>query len=57
MASRLTKRLDAAHEFYLMVRERKAWVLAPIVIAITAIMLFSAAAEMPVLIPFFYAVF
>ena len=53
----LSKRLEALREFSAMVRERRTYVLIPLIVAIGAILLFTAAAEMPVLIPFFYAVF
>jgi hypothetical protein len=53
----LSKRLDAVKEFARMVRARRTYVLLPMVVAICLILLFTAAAEMPVLIPFFYAVF
>ena len=52
-----SKRMDALKEFSYMVRERRTYVLIPLIVAIAGILLFTAAAEMPVLIPFFYAVF
>lgn len=50
-------RLAPAAEFFRMVRDRRAYLLAPLLLAIVAILVFMTAAEMPVLIPFFYAVF
>lgn len=49
--------MSAAKEFARMVKERKVYVLIPLLVAIFGILLFMFAAEMPVLIPFFYAVF
>ena len=40
-----------------MIWYRKAWLLAPLLVAIALVLLFVTVAEMPVLIPFFYAVF
>jgi len=40
-----------------LVWHRKAWLLAPLVVAVALVLLFVTVAEMPVLIPFFYAVF
>lgn len=51
------ERFAPAREFARMVVARRAWVLAPLLVAITAILVFAAVAEMPVLIPFFYAIF
>jgi hypothetical protein len=53
----LSKRLESIQEFMRMVRARRTYVLIPLVVAICGILLFTVAAEMPVLIPFFYAVF
>ncbi|MGC6493549.1 MAG: hypothetical protein ACON5B_11980 [Myxococcota bacterium] len=50
-------RLAPAVEMYRMVRDRRTWVLAPMLVAIVGLLVFMTAAEMPVLIPFFYAVF
>ncbi|MFA5139143.1 MAG: hypothetical protein WC728_07910 [Elusimicrobiota bacterium] len=46
-----------AAEFFRMVRDRKAYLLVPLLLAILIILLFMFFGEMPVLIPFFYAVF
>jgi|JI10StandDraft_1071094.scaffolds.fasta_scaffold3267354_1 hypothetical protein len=40
-----------------LVWHRRAWLLAPLVVAIALVLVFVTVAEMPVLIPFFYAVF
>ena len=40
-----------------LVWHRRAWLLAPLVVAIVLLLLFVSVAEMPVLIPFFYALF
>jgi Mg/Co/Ni transporter MgtE len=53
----LSKRIEAVREFSYLIRERRTYVLIPLIVAISLILLFTAAAEMPVLIPFFYAVF
>ncbi len=53
----LKKRTTAAKEFFRMVRDRKVYILLPLIIAIIGILMFMFFAEMPVLIPFFYAVF
>jgi hypothetical protein len=51
------KRKAAIREFYLLIRDRKTYILIPLALSILGILLFMFAAEMPVLIPFFYAVF
>ncbi|MBI4677252.1 MAG: hypothetical protein HY748_06690 [Elusimicrobia bacterium] len=51
------KRWAVMAEFYRMVRDRRAYILIPILLAIGIIMLFLFTSEMPLLIPFFYAVF
>jgi len=55
--SGLAKRGEVVAEFYRMVRDRRAYLLAPLLISIVTILIFMFVAEMPVLIPFFYAVF
>lgn len=55
--SGLEKRGEVVAEFYRMVRDRRAYLLAPLLISIVTILIFMFVAEMPVLIPFFYAVF
>ncbi len=50
-------RLAPAAEFARMVRDRRQFLLAPLLLAIVGLLIFMTAAEMPVLIPFFYAVF
>lgn len=50
-------RFGPVFELMRMVRDRRSWLLAPLVIAIALLLIFVSAAEMPVLIPFFYAVF
>lgn len=52
-----SRRLDVIREFYRMVRDRKTYILAPLLLAIVIILVFMFVGEMPVLIPFFYAVF
>lgn len=52
-----SKRAAAAKEFYRMVRDKKIYILIPLITAILGILFFMFFAEMPVLIPFFYAVF
>ncbi|MFH1619058.1 MAG: DUF5989 family protein [bacterium] len=53
----ISKRMDVLREFFRMARDRKVYILIPLLIAIGIILLFMFVAEMPVLIPFFYAVF
>ena len=55
--SALTRRLAVAAEFYRMVRDRKSYMLIPVLLAIAIIILFLFTSEMPLLIPFFYALF
>lgn len=55
--SGLSRRLDVIREFSRMVRDRKTYILIPLIAAIIIILLFMFVGEMPVLIPFFYAVF
>ncbi len=55
--SDFSKRAAAAKEFYRMVRDKKIFILIPLICAILGILFFMFFAEMPVLIPFFYAVF
>lgn len=57
MRSGLTRRLAVLGEFYAMVRDRRIYILAPLLAAVAVILLFLFISEMPVLIPFFYAVF
>lgn len=44
-------------ELTAMIWYRRAWLLAPLLLAIALVLVFVTVAEMPVLIPFFYAVF
>lgn len=53
----LSDRLDTVKELWRMVRDRRQWMLLPVFIALAILILFVSAAEMPILIPFFYAVF
>ncbi|MCB9662607.1 MAG: hypothetical protein H6732_00690 [Alphaproteobacteria bacterium] len=55
--SGLSDRLETVGELWAMIRERRQWVLLPVFVAIVLVVVFVTAAEMPVLIPFFYAVF
>jgi len=55
--SGLAKRAAVFKEFFRMVRERRTYLLIPLLAAIFLILLFMFVGEMPVLIPFFYAVF
>ena len=55
--SRWSDRLETAAELLRMVRDRRLLVMLPLLIAIVGLLLFVTMAEMPVLIPFFYAVF
>lgn len=57
LRSGLTRRLAVLREFYGMVRDRRIYILAPLLAAVAVILLFLFISEMPVLIPFFYAVF
>lgn len=50
-------RFDTASNFFHMVRDRGSWILAPLLFAIVLVLIFVTVAEMPILIPFFYAVF
>jgi t-SNARE complex subunit (syntaxin) len=50
-------RFETAAEFARMVRDRRQWLLVPLLVAILFVLVFVTVAEMPVLIPFFYAVF
>ena len=51
------KRWNVMREFWRMVIDRKVYVLIPLLAAIFVILVFMFVGEMPVLIPFFYAVF
>lgn len=51
------RRMAILSEFLAMVRDRKTYILLPLIAAIVLILLFMFVGEMPVLIPFFYAVF
>ena len=53
----MTGRFETVAELLRMVRDRRQIVLLPLVLAIIAVLVFVTVAEMPVLIPFFYAVF
>jgi hypothetical protein len=55
--SRLSSRMQTAAELFRMALDRRALVLLPLVFAIAVLLVFLTVAEMPVLIPFFYAVF
>lgn len=55
--SRFSDRMDVFREFYRMVRDRKVYILIPLLFAIALVLVFMFASEMPILIPFFYAVF
>ena len=55
--SGLSKRGEVVAEFYRMIRDRRSYLLAPLLVSIVMILIFMFVAEMPVLIPFFYAVF
>ncbi len=57
LRSSLAKRTAVMREFFLMVRDRRVYILIPLLAAIALILLFMFVSEMPVLIPFFYAVF
>ena len=50
-------RFEVIREFYRMVRDRKSYILIPLLCAMTFVLIFIIVGEMPVLIPFFYAVF
>ena len=56
-ASGLARRFAVGEEFFRMVRARKAYLLAPLLVFVLLILIFMFVGEMPVLIPFFYAVF
>ena len=51
------KRMDAVREFRRMIKDRRTFILIPLIWSIVGILIFMYAAEMPVLIPFFYAIF
>ena len=53
----IRKRFELMREFFGLVRDRKVWILLPLLGFIILIVFFVFAAEMPALIPFFYAVF
>jgi hypothetical protein len=55
--SRLTERFETVFELLRMVRDRRLFLMLPLVLALILLLLFVTMAEMPVLIPFFYAVF
>ena len=48
---------ETVAEFSRMIRDRKQYLLIPLLVAIALVLVFVTFAEMPVLIPFFYAVF
>ena len=50
-------RFETVLELLRMIRDRRQVVLLPLVLAIVGVLVFVTVAEMPVLIPFFYAVF
>lgn len=50
-------RFETVSEFARMVRDRGEYILVPLLLAIAVVLVFVTVAEMPVLIPFFYAVF
>lgn len=54
---KILKKFVILKEFYLMIRDRKIYILIPIVVAILLISLFMFLFELPALFPFFYAVF
>lgn len=51
------RRWAVAREFYLMVKERRSYILVPVLAFVLLILAFLFFSEMPILIPFFYAVF
>ncbi len=51
------KRLGVAGEFYRMIRDRRLYFMIPVFMAILVILFLLFVGELPVLIPFFYAVF
>lgn len=51
------KRLAVVREFYRMIKDRKLYFLIPVFAAIIVILFLLFVGELPVLIPFFYAVF
>ena len=53
----LSDRLATVGELWRMVRDRRQWILLPAFMALVLLIIFVSAAEMPILIPFFYAVF
>ena len=52
-----TGRFETVVELLRMVRDRRQLALLPLVLSIIGVLVFVTVAEMPVLIPFFYAVF
>lgn len=51
------KRLGVAREFYRMIKDRKLYFLIPVFAVVIMILFLLFVGELPVLIPFFYAVF
>lgn len=50
-------KLAIAKELFLMIKDRRAWLLLPILLAILFITIFIFVVELPALFPFFYAIF
>ena len=50
-------RFQTIRELWAMILERRQWMLLPVFVALVLLVGFVTVAEMPVLIPFFYAVF
>jgi hypothetical protein len=53
----MSRRVHVIKEFLRMVLDRRDYVLIPVLLAVIIILVLMLAGEMPVLIPFFYAVF
>lgn len=51
------KRLEVAREFYRMIRDRKLYAMVPVFLFVVVLLFLLFVGELPVLIPFFYAVF
>lgn len=56
-SSGLSDRFQTIRELWAMILERRQWMLLPVFVALVLLVGFVTMAEMPVLIPFFYAVF
>lgn len=53
----LKEKIELFKEFFLFLREKKNWILIPLLIMILILIIISIFIETPALLPFFYAIF